>query len=240
MIVQNVSAEGHTDISFTLPKSDMRRARRCSEPLAGEIGARGLAHDPEIAKISLVGAGMRTHPGVAADMFDALAEAGINIGIISTSAVRISCVVPAAEVERAVQVVHERFKLHEPVVTAEPPSASPARALAQVRVPEDPRRGGAMGPPRFGKLFELERCRPRVESLDPLRGGEQGKVAARERIRAAQGHRRVDVGCPRPDPAEAGQHGAHSVVGQRCRTRSPASLARPPARVPVCSPPSAG
>lgn len=119
MIVQNVSAEGHTDISFTLPRTEMRRAVEVLEPLATEIEARGLAHDPEIAKISLVGAGMRTHPGVAADMFDALAEAGINIGIISTSPVRISCVVPAAQVERAVQAVHACFRLHEPVVSAE-------------------------------------------------------------------------------------------------------------------------
>jgi aspartate kinase len=119
MIVQNVSAEGHTDISFTLPRTEMRRAVEALEPLAAEIQARGLAHDPEIAKISLVGAGMRTHPGVAADMFDALAAAGINIGIISTSPVRISCVVPAAQVERAVQAVHECFQLHEPVVSAE-------------------------------------------------------------------------------------------------------------------------
>jgi aspartate kinase len=119
MIVQNVSAEGHTDISFTLPRTEMRRAVAALEPLAAEIEARGLAYDPEIAKISLVGAGMRTHPGVAADMFDALAAAGINIGIISTSAVRISCVVPAAQVERAVQAVHECFQLHEPVVSAE-------------------------------------------------------------------------------------------------------------------------
>jgi aspartate kinase len=119
MIVQNVSAEGHTDISFTLPRAEMRQAVEALEPLAAEIDARGLAHEPEIAKISLVGAGMRTHPGVAADMFDALAEAGINIGIISTSPVRISCVVPAAQVERAVQAVHQCFQLHEPVVSAE-------------------------------------------------------------------------------------------------------------------------
>ncbi len=119
MIVQNVSAEGHTDISFTLPKTDIDRAESILAPIAEEIGARGLAHDPHVAKISLVGAGMRTHPGVAADMFDALAEAGVNIGIISTSAIRISCVVPAADAERAVQAVHERFALHEPVVTAE-------------------------------------------------------------------------------------------------------------------------
>jgi aspartate kinase len=119
MIVQNVSAEGHTDISFTLPKSQMRQAEEVLEPLADEIGARGLSHDLEIAKISLVGAGMRTHPGVAADMFDALADAGVNIGIISTSAIRISCIVPAGQVEQAVHAVHDRFKLHEPTVTAD-------------------------------------------------------------------------------------------------------------------------
>jgi aspartate kinase len=119
MIVQNVSAEGHTDISFTLPSSELPRARRVLEPLAEEIGAGGVASDSEIAKISLVGAGMKTHPGVAADMFEALAENGINIGIISTSSVRISCVVPLGDVERAVQAVHDRFSLHAPAVAAE-------------------------------------------------------------------------------------------------------------------------
>ncbi len=118
MIVQNVSAAGHTDMSFTVPKSDLGVAESVLGPIAGEIGASGLATDSEIAKISLVGAGMRTHPGVAADMFDALAEAGVNIGIISTSPIRISCVVPAGDIERAVQAVHERFALHEPTVDA--------------------------------------------------------------------------------------------------------------------------
>ncbi len=119
MIVQNVSAEGHTDISFTLPSTELRRAIGALEPLAEEINATGVTSDSEIAKISLVGAGMRTHPGVAADMFDALAAEGINIGIISTSSVRISCVVPLADVQRAVQAVHDRFALHAPVVAAE-------------------------------------------------------------------------------------------------------------------------
>ena len=119
MIVQNVSAEGHTDISFTLPSTELRRAIGVLEPLATEIEASGVTSDSEIAKISLVGAGMRTHPGVAADMFDALAEEGINIGIISTSSVRISCVVPLADVQRAVKAVHDRFALHAPVVAAE-------------------------------------------------------------------------------------------------------------------------
>jgi aspartate kinase len=116
MIVQNVSADGHTDISFTVPKAELPRAESLLESVVAEIGACGVQHDPEIAKVSLIGAGMKTHPGVAADMFDALAEAGINIGMISTSSIRISCVVPAADAERAVRAVHERFRLHEPFV----------------------------------------------------------------------------------------------------------------------------
>jgi aspartate kinase len=111
MIVQNVSADGHTDISFTLPIADLDAARPILERTAGEVGASGFRSDPDIAKVSLVGAGMKSHPGVAADMFDALAAAGINIEIISTSSIRISCVVPAADVDRAVQAVHDKFQI---------------------------------------------------------------------------------------------------------------------------------
>jgi aspartate kinase len=110
MIVQNTSKAGTTDITFTLPKSDVPVAGPILDRLAGEIGATGVERDPDIAKVSLIGAGMKSHPGVAADMFDALAEAGINIEIISTSSIRVSCVVRASEVERAVQAVHERFR----------------------------------------------------------------------------------------------------------------------------------
>jgi aspartate kinase len=111
MIVQNVSSEGLTDISFTLPKSDLVVAEPILEAGCKDVGAAGWSQDSEIAKVSLIGAGMRSHPGVAADMFEALAEAGINIEIISTSSIRISCVVRAADVDRAVQVVHEKFRL---------------------------------------------------------------------------------------------------------------------------------
>jgi aspartate kinase len=110
MIVQNTSRSGTTDITFTLPKTDLSVAEPILEVLAGEIGATGVDRDPDIAKISLIGAGMKSHPGVAADMFDALAEAGINIEIISTSSIRVSCVIRASEVERGVQAVHERFR----------------------------------------------------------------------------------------------------------------------------------
>ena len=125
MIVQTVSTAGSTDVTFTVPKEDLARA----EPILGDIvrtvGGKGFTTDPEIAKVSLIGAGMRTHPAIAADMFDALAEAGINIGIISTSSIRISCVVAAAEVERAVRAVHERFRLAEPEIFSEARSGAP-------------------------------------------------------------------------------------------------------------------
>jgi aspartate kinase len=115
MIVQNVSVQGHTDISFTLPKEDIAVAQPTLEEVAREVGAAGFTTDPDIAKVSLIGAGMKSHPGIAADMFDALASEEINIEIISTSSIRISCVVRAKDVERAVRVVHDRFDLSAPV-----------------------------------------------------------------------------------------------------------------------------
>ena len=133
MIVQNVSEHGHTDISFTLTKDDIAKAEPILGAVAREVEARGVTTDAGIAKISLIGAGMKTHPGVAADMFDALAEAAINIEIISTSSIRISCVVRASEVERAVKAVHDKFRLSETVALREehpPAAAAQASALA--------------------------------------------------------------------------------------------------------------
>jgi aspartate kinase len=119
MIVQNVSADGRTDVSFTLPKEDLGRVEPALEAVARDVGGSGVTLDDDVAKLSLVGAGMKSDPGVAADMFDALAEAGINIEIISTSSIRISCVVRASEVERAVRVLHDRFDLSEEAVSFE-------------------------------------------------------------------------------------------------------------------------
>lgn len=119
MIVQNVAADGRTDISFTMPTEDLRRARPVLDEIVGAVGAEGIATDPDIAKVSLIGAGMKSHPGVAADMFDAIADAGINIEIISTSSIRVSCVVRKFEVERAVRAVHDRFDLAEEAVIRE-------------------------------------------------------------------------------------------------------------------------
>ena len=116
MIVQNVSSAGQTDISFTLPKADLANAEPVLDGLAREVEASGFAVDPDIGKVTVVGAGMRSHPGVAAAMFESLADAGINIEIISTSPIRISCVVRGGELERAVRVLHERFRLADDVV----------------------------------------------------------------------------------------------------------------------------
>jgi aspartate kinase len=116
MIVQNVSAEGHTDISFTLPEDDVARAEPILQGLADAVGATGFSCDPGIAKVSVVGAGMKSHPGVAADIFETLADAGVNIEIISTSSIRVSCVVRASDAERAVNVIHERLRLAEGVL----------------------------------------------------------------------------------------------------------------------------
>jgi aspartate kinase len=110
-IVQNTSHEGLADISFTLPETDLDRAEPILEELSREIGAEGFSSERDIAKVSVVGAGMRSNPGVAAAIFEALADAGINIEIISTSSIRVSCVVPAADCDRAVNVIHERLKL---------------------------------------------------------------------------------------------------------------------------------
>jgi len=119
MIVQNVSTDGTTDISFTVPREDGSRAKGTVEAVLGEIGAAGVSFDEGIGKVSLVGAGMRSHPGVAATMFAALAEAGVNIEMISTSSIRISCVVREADVVKAVRAVHDRFRLSDEVILRE-------------------------------------------------------------------------------------------------------------------------
>lgn len=110
-IVQNVSAEGVTDISFTCPRGDVHAARGIIEPYATEVGSTGVIVDEDVAKISLVGAGMKTHPGIAARMFQALSDAGINITMISTSTIRVSVVIAKDQAEAAMNAVHDAFGL---------------------------------------------------------------------------------------------------------------------------------
>ena len=111
LIVQNVSDRGVTDISFTVPKGDLDRTMEETRKLVAEIGAAGVDADAAIARVSIVGAGMRSNPGVAATMFETLAGTGVNIQMISTSAIRVSCVVAEGQVEEAVTALHEAFGL---------------------------------------------------------------------------------------------------------------------------------
>jgi aspartate kinase len=111
MIVQNTSRQGTTNISFTVPISDMGVSEAIVKRVAGEIGATGVNHDADIAKVSLVGAGMKTSPGIAARMFRTLADEDVNIEMISTSTIRISVVVATRDLERAARALHTAFGL---------------------------------------------------------------------------------------------------------------------------------
>jgi aspartate kinase len=111
MIEQNVSIRGTTDISFTVPNADLAVAIEVATVLAPEIGATDVLADKDVATVSLIGAGMKTHPGVSATMFEVLAREGINIEMISTSAIRITCVVRESLADAAVVALHDAFKL---------------------------------------------------------------------------------------------------------------------------------
>jgi aspartate kinase len=120
MVVQNVSAQatGLTDISFTLPRADGQTAMSALARLQSEVGYDRLMYDDEIGKVSLIGAGMRSHPGITAKFFAALANAGVNIEMISTSEIRISVIVDEADVASAVQATHTAFDLDSAEVEA--------------------------------------------------------------------------------------------------------------------------
>jgi aspartate kinase len=127
MIIQDEPREGtEAHMSFTVPRSDLRAARATIEPVASEVGIAGVHDDPEMGKVSVVGAGMKSHPGVAARVFSTLGEQGINIEMISTSPIKISCVVTADSVDRAVRALHEAFELGADQIEAEHPFGAPA------------------------------------------------------------------------------------------------------------------
>ena len=139
MIVQNTSTDGTTDISFTVPSADMVIAEDIVERVAKEIGAAGVSHDGGIAKVSLVGAGMKTTPGIAARMFRTLADEDVNIEMISTSTIRISVVLAAVDLERAARALHTAFGLDSAAATtprrslsvADGPSPTVGRSCAE-------------------------------------------------------------------------------------------------------------
>jgi aspartate kinase len=109
MIIQNASASGTTDLTFTVPKADYKKAIAVVENMADSIQAKGITVDPHIAKVSIIGVGMRTHAGVAARMFQALSGAGVNIEMISTSEIKVSVVIDEKNTERAVKALHKEF-----------------------------------------------------------------------------------------------------------------------------------
>jgi aspartate kinase len=126
MIVQNIGADGTTDMTFTVGKADLARARDTLEKARGELGFEAILADPNVAKISVVGIGMRSHAGVANTMFRTLAEKNINIEVISTSEIKVSVLVGADYTELAVRALHTAYGLDGP--QAEPPRG-PAGSL---------------------------------------------------------------------------------------------------------------
>src|SRR6476619_6878845 len=114
MIVQNVGHGGETDLSFTVPRVELAAAKKTLEPLVRELGARELTTDASVAKVSIVGAGLHNAPGYAARMFGTLADARVNIEMISTSEVRITCMIAEADLETALRALHDAFELERP------------------------------------------------------------------------------------------------------------------------------
>lgn len=112
VIVQNASEDGKTDVSFTVAKADAAHAEELVREAARELEGGNVEVDHAISKVSIVGVGMRAHAGVAAEMFQALHEAGVNIAMITTSEIKVTCVIARAQVEKAVKALHARFELH--------------------------------------------------------------------------------------------------------------------------------
>jgi len=111
MIVQSGGREGKNDISFTVNKSDLKQVKGIMEKMKSDLKAKQVTYDSDMAKVSIVGAGMQSYPGVAARMFACLGKAGINIDLISTSEIKISCAVKKEEGARAVKIIHQEFEL---------------------------------------------------------------------------------------------------------------------------------
>ncbi|WP_406700596.1 aspartate kinase [Singulisphaera sp. Ch08] len=148
MIVQNVATDGTTEVSFTVDSGDLAETLRTVENAARSVGASGVAHEAEVAKVSVVGLGMKTHTGVATTMFEALANAGINIQMITTSEIKISVLVDRASSALALRTVHKAFALDEWDNSAWPPFTvenTPAKTLRQ---PQDTENGSTSTPPQ--------------------------------------------------------------------------------------------
>ncbi len=119
MIIQNVSHEGSTDMTFTVPRSDFKKALKIVEETANKIGAAGVQSNESIAKVSIIGVGMRSHSGIATKMFETLSIEGVNIQMISTSEIKVSCIIDDKYTELAIRVLHEAFGLDKGQVVSE-------------------------------------------------------------------------------------------------------------------------
>ncbi|HEU4572961.1 MAG TPA: ACT domain-containing protein, partial [Candidatus Limnocylindrales bacterium] len=127
MIVQNVGHGGETDLSFTVPRVELGKTKKTLEPVVRELGAREMTTDTSVAKVSIVGAGLHNAPGYAARMFGTLADAGVNIEMISTSEVRITCMIAEDELETALKALHRAFELERPEPVALDAAAAAGR-----------------------------------------------------------------------------------------------------------------
>jgi aspartate kinase len=123
MIVQNVGHDGSTDMSFTVERSNVARAERLLDLLSKELGFREVQTDSNVAKVSIVGEGIHNSPGYAAQMFGALADEGINISMISTSEIRITCIIAEDRIDAAAKAIHRTFRLQEPEAAETPAEA---------------------------------------------------------------------------------------------------------------------
>jgi aspartate kinase len=119
MIIQNVSQDGFTDMTFTVPRTDFKKAHKIVEEAAGNIGAKKVISNENIAKVSIIGVGMRSHSGIASKMFATLAGEGVNIQMISTSEIKVSCIIDDKYTELAVRVLHDAFGLGQTEVSEE-------------------------------------------------------------------------------------------------------------------------
>jgi aspartate kinase len=146
MIVQNVAKDGRTEVSFTVASGDLAETLRAAEAAAKAAGASGVAHDPEVAKVSVVGLGMRTHTGVATQMFQALADAGVNIEMITTSEIKISALVKRPDAATALRAVHRAFRLEKLEATNASPFTVEKSVTRTLRKPAAAENGNANGP----------------------------------------------------------------------------------------------
>ena len=149
VIVQNTSEAGSTDLSFTVTNTDHRRAAEITRAVGQKINAGDVEVDPSIAKVSIVGVGMRSHPGVAASMFEALHEAQVNIQMITTSEIKVTCVIDRAQVEVAVRALHDCFELHLL-------SSSEAKGKGKKKAAKKPRKKA--GPGHAGRASKKARA----------------------------------------------------------------------------------